>query len=102
MRRRQRAAHRHGELRAVDDPSGAVQVVAIGRLGAFCPRVFESGGFVEHDQLRTPTADLFAMRDQHGGIRDQHRVDVGGDGVDAAPQHECLIAVGGEFAFELP
>ena len=41
------------------------------------------------------------MRDEHGGICDQHRVGVGGDDVVPVPQHECPIAVVDEFLLEL-
>src|SRR5262249_51930885 len=48
-----------------------------------------------------PAAQLIAMRDDHCGICDKHRVDVGGDDVVPVPQHEGPITVIDEFLLEL-
>jgi hypothetical protein len=44
---------------------------------------------------------LLAVRDDHCGICNQHRIGVGWDDVIPVPQHECLIAVIDEFLLEL-
>ena len=101
MGRRQRAGHRQDEPHAVDDSAGAVEGVAIDGPGARRGRGLEGSRLVEHHQQRRPSAQLLTVGDEHGRIRDQHRVGVGGDDVVPVPQHECFIAVVAELLLEL-
>jgi hypothetical protein len=102
VRRRQRAGHRQDERHGIDDPTGTVEGVAVDG-----PRSGRGGGLegdrlVEHRQPGGPAAQLVAVGDDHRGVCDQHRVDVDGDDVGSAPQHECPVALIDELLLELP
>src|SRR5262249_32162730 len=101
VRRRQRAGHRQDERHPVDDSTGAVEGVSVDGFSARRGRGLEGNGFVEHYQVWAPAAQLIAMCDEHSGVCDQYRVDIGGDDVVPVSQYERSAILVGEFLFKL-